>query len=68
MISLSDSPTYLRYWCSNPTTRLAIQVEDVIQEVDRIAGRRKYMRSALVAVAERLEEIKYELLNRAVKE
>jgi hypothetical protein len=26
------------------------------------------MRSALVAVAERLEEIKYELLNRAVKE
>lgn len=66
MISLSDSN--LRYWCSNPTTRLAIQVEDVIQEVDRIAGRRKYMRSALVAVAERLEEIKYELLNRAVKE
>lgn len=65
MISLSDS---IRYWCANPTTRLAIELEDVIEEVDRIAGRRKYMREALLVVAERLEEIKVELLNRAVKE
>lgn len=68
MLSLSDSKKYLRYWCANPTTRLALQVEDVIQEVDRIAGRRKYMRASLVAVAERLEDMKAELLNRAVKE
>jgi len=68
MISLSDSKHDLRYWCANPTTRLALQIEDVIQEVDRIAVRRKYMRAALVAVAERLEDMKVELLNRAVKE
>lgn len=65
MMSRADS---IRYWCSNPMTRLAIELEDVIEEVDRIAGRRKYMREALLVVAERLEDLKYELLNRAVKE
>lgn len=59
---------YVRFWCANPTTRLAIEVDELIDDLERIAARRRYMRAAIEEVIVRLEDVKYELLSSAVKE
>jgi hypothetical protein len=68
LLSSYDSKYYFGRGEAALQVRLASVVEDVMEEVERIARRRKYMREALWDVITNLNRVKKELLSIEVKE
>jgi len=67
-IKMTQISSYMRYWCANQSTRMGIEVEDLIAILEHVARRRRYMRESVQEVIERLEELKEELFRSVVTE